>query len=148
MLFLEHAGKLIALEPVEDEEWKRFVRDRDLEASFSPDEVRNLRYRLSPDPNKPLSQQRFSEFLGVSWSTVARWESGGRPDPQITRKLLRLRRVLDAVGDMVKPEYRLAFLEQHHPLLLNLRPIDLLDSEDGAKAVIRLLEGVETGAFA
>lgn len=127
---------------------EHLLNDLSLQATISRDEVRNLRYRLSPDPNKPLSQQRFSEFLGVSWSTVARWESGGRPDPQIARKLLRLRHVLDAVGDMVKPEYRLAFFEQHHPLLLNLRPIDLLDSADGAKAVIRLLEGVETGAFA
>lgn len=33
VLFLEQAGKLIALEPVEDEEWERFVRDVDLQAS-------------------------------------------------------------------------------------------------------------------
>lgn len=111
-------------------------------------EIRNLRRRLSPDPDKPLSQQQFSGFLGVSWSTVARWESGGRPDPRIARKLARLRRVLDALGEMVKPEYRLTFFEQNHPLLLKLRPIDLLDTEDGARTVIRLLEGAETGAFA
>jgi transcriptional regulator with XRE-family HTH domain len=95
-----------------------------------------------------MSQQQFSELLGLSWSTVARWERGGHPDRQMARKLSRLRDALRVLGEMVKPEYRLAFFRQHHPLLLNLRPIDLLDTEEGAMAVIRLLEGAETGAFA
>lgn len=110
-------------------------------ATISPKEIRDLSRRLSPDPDRPLSQQRFSELLGVSWSTVARWESGGRPDAQMARKVIRLRCVLDALGEMVKPEYRLAFLEQRHPLLLKLRPIDLLDTDEGAENVLRLLEG-------
>lgn len=116
--------------------------------TISPKNVRDLRYQLSPDPNKPLTQQQFSELLGVAWSTVARWEGGGRPDAHLARKLARLRRALNALGDMVKREHRLAFFKQHHPLLLNLRPIDLLEAEEGAMAVIRLLEGAETGAFA
>ena len=115
---------------------------------ISPRDIRDLRQRLSGDSTKPLSQQQFSELLGVSWSTVARWERGGRPDDHMVRKLTRLRRALDVLGDMVKREYRLAFFKQHHPLLLNLRPIDLLDGDDGAMAIIRLLEGAETGAFA
>ena len=116
--------------------------------TISPKDIRDLRHRLSPDSNKPLSQQQFSELLGVSWSTVARWEGGGRPDAHMARKLARLRRALNVLGDMVKREHRLAFFKQHHPLLLNLRPIDLLEAEEGAMAVIRLLEGAETGAFA
>ena len=116
--------------------------------TISPKDIRDLRHRLSPDSNKPLTQQLFSELLGVSWSTVARWEGGGRPDAHMARKLARLRRALNALGDMVKREYRLAFFKQHHPLLLNLRPIDLLEAEEGAMVVIRLLEGAETGAFA
>ena len=115
---------------------------------ISPKDIRDLRHRLSPHSTKPLSQQQFSELLGVSWSTVARWERGGRPNQQMGRKLARLQRTLNALGEMIKREYRLAFFKQHHSLLLNLRPIDLLDGEDGAMAVIRLLEGAETGAFA
>src|SRR3990172_10700640 len=116
--------------------------------TISPKDIRDLLHRLSPHSTNPLSQQQFSELLGVSWSTVARWERGGRPDQQMGRKLARLQRTLNALGEMIKREYRLAFFKQHHPLLLNLRPIDLLDGEDGAMAVIRLLEGAETGAFA
>ncbi len=63
-------------------------------------------------------------------------------------KLARLRRALDALGDLIVPEDRLLFFEQHHPLLLRMRSIDVLDTEDGAAAVMRLIEGLESGAFA
>lgn len=119
-----------------------------LRASMSREDIRDLRYRLSPAPRKPLSQQRFSELLNVSWSTVARWESGGQPDVHMAEKLARLRRALDVLGEMINREDRLAFFEQPHPLLLDLRPIDLLSTAKGAEVVIRLLEGAATGAFA
>ena len=111
-------------------------------------EIRDLRCQLSPDPIKPLSQQRFSQLLGVSWSTIARWEAGGAIDARHALKLARLRRVLTTLDDMVTRAYRLAFFEQAHPLLMQLRPIDLLDTEEGTTAVLRQLEAAATGAFA
>ena len=117
-------------------------------SKITTDAIRKLRRRLSPESDKPISQQRFGQLLGVSWSTVARWEGGGRPDAPIVRKLDRLRRVLHLMDDMIRPEDRLAFLEQRHPLLLKLRPVDLLETEDGAIRVIELLESAESGAFA
>ncbi len=112
-------------------------------------QVVDLRRRLSPDPSKPITQERFARFLGVSWSTVARWETGGgHPDPHLAEKLVRLVQVLDVLGDMVVREDRLLFFEQEHPLLLGLRPIDLLDNERGARKVVELLEGASSGAFA
>lgn len=42
---------------------------------------------------------------------------------------------------------KIVSFEQHHPLLLKMRPIDLLDTEEGATAVMRLIEGLESGAF-
>lgn len=113
-----------------------------------PEQIRDLRRRLSSEPDKPISQQRFGDLVGVAWSTVARWEGGSRPDARTTAKLVRLRRALDALGDLIVPEDRLLFFEQHHPLLLKMRPIDLLDTEDGAAAVKRLIESLESGAFA
>jgi len=115
--------------------------------TISLEAIKDLRRRLSPDPKKPISQQRFGEILGVSWSTVARWETGRQPDPTIARKLVNLRRALDALGRMVKPEYRVAFFEHDHPLLANVPPIDLLGSDKGARAVLELLEGARTGSF-
>lgn len=112
------------------------------------EEIRDLRRRLASHPDKPISQQRFGDLLGVAWSTVARWEGGSRPDAKMATKLARLRRALDALGEMVVAEDRLLFFEQHHPLLLKMRPIDLLDTQPGTVAVMRVIESLESGAFA
>ena len=125
----------------------RSVRQRPA-AARSPEQIRELRRRLALRPDKPISQQRFGDLLGVAWSTVARWEGGSRPDAKMATKLARLRRALDALGNLIVPEDRLLFFEQHHPLLLKMRPIDLLDTEQGMAAVMRLIEGLESGAFA
>lgn len=117
-------------------------------AAWGREQIRELRRRLALRPDKPISQQRFGDLLGVAWSTVARWEGGSKPDAKMATKLARLRRALDALGDLVVPEDRLLFFEQHHPLLLKMRPIDLLDTEQGTAAVMRLIEGLESGAFA
>ena len=115
-------------------DWKKMVLDS--------------RWRLSADPRKPGTQERLARLLGVSWSTVARWESTGRVDPPMGRKLARLGRVLDALGEMIVREDRIRFLEEKHPLLLGLRPLDLLDNDSGSEKVVELLEGMETGSFA
>lgn len=119
---------------------------RSADASVA-EQIRTLRRRLAPVPDRPISQQRFSDLLGVAWSTVARWEGGSKPDAKMVTKIARLRIALDALGDLIVPEDRLLFFEQHHPLLLKMRPVDLLDTEQGTAAVMRLIEGLESGAF-
>jgi uncharacterized protein (DUF2384 family) len=121
---------------------------RTTSTGLTPDDIRSIRIQLSPDPLKPVSQQRFSQLLGVSWSTIARWEAGGAIDARHALKLVRLQRVLVVLDEMVTREYRLAFFEQAHPLLMQLRPIDLLDTEEGTAAVLRQLEAAASGAFA
>src|SRR3972149_8234588 len=101
---------------------KHLLKDSLSGVIISPKDIRDLRQRLSPDSTKPLSQQQFSELLGVSWSTVARWERGGRPDQQMGRKLARLQRTLNALGEMIKREYRLAFFNEHPPPPLHRPP--------------------------
>jgi transcriptional regulator with XRE-family HTH domain len=110
-------------------------------------EIRALREALAPTSERPLSQEQLARLLGVSWSTVARWETGGEPGVHMEQKLLRLRRAVELLGDMVAPASRVAFFEQRHPMLLKLRPIDLLETPEGAEAVYRALEAAETGAF-
>ena len=63
------------------------------------------------------------------------------------QKAQRLRRAVEMLGDMVTPEYRVPFFELRHPMLLKLRPIDLLGTPEGAEAVRPVLEAADTGAF-
>jgi len=52
-----------------------------------PNEIRGLRISLD------LSQQKFAEKLGVSITTVVRWETGiTEPSPLALEKLLRLKK--------------------------------------------------------
>lgn len=49
------------------------------------DEIRRIRHKLG------LSQQKFSEKLGVSWVSVCRWENGkNEPKPETIDKILEL----------------------------------------------------------
>ncbi len=109
--------------------------------------IRRLRSELSDDPKKPVTQERFARLVGVAGGTVARWESAGKVDPWMSKKLERLERTLSTMGDMIVTGDRIKFLEQEHPLLVGLRPIDLLDNENGCAKVVELLEGMETGSF-
>lgn len=119
------------------------------EGNISPSDVKSLRRLLPNERGEPITQQKLSDLLGVSWSTVARWETKGRIDPGNAKTIARVLRVIDALGDMVYPESRLVFIEQHHPLLLNMRPIDLLrSSDDGERVVLEQIEGAATGSFA
>ena len=110
--------------------------------------VHRLRRELSPEPERPISQERFGRLLEISWSSVARWERGHRPEPDTARRLVRLAKVLEALGELVAREDRLTFFEQRHPRLLKLRPIDLLNTDDGMAAILEFLKAAETGAFA
>jgi uncharacterized protein (DUF2384 family) len=121
---------------------------RKMETPGWRERIRRLRSRLSGDSGKPMTQERFAQFVGVAAGTVARWESTGRVDPWMSRKMERLEHTLDAMGDMIVREDRVRFLEQEHPLLVGLRPIDLLDNDNGCAKVVELVEGMETGAFA
>jgi DNA-binding transcriptional regulator YiaG len=83
---------------------------------ITPEQIQQLRYHMSLDPAKPLSQQRLSQLLNVSGSTVVRWEVGGPQDSRHALKLARLQRALTALGNLVRSESRVAFLEQPHSL--------------------------------
>lgn len=110
--------------------------------------IRKVRAALSRDSKKPVTQERFARLVGVAGGTVARWESTGKVDPWMCLKLERLERILSTMGEMIVPEDRIKFLEQEHPLLVGLRPVDLLDNDNGCEKVVQLLEGMETGSFA
>ncbi|GEM_PF-5451079 len=110
--------------------------------------LRDLRRRLSPDASRPLTQHQFASFLGVSWSALARWETGKQPEPAIARKIVRLDLVLEILEKVVLREYLVTFFEQRHPLLARCRPIDLLAVEEGFEAVMNQVEGGASGSFA
>lgn len=107
-----------------------------------------VRDALSTDPNKALSQEKLGQLLDVSWRTVARWEGEGPPADRNATKVLNLVHAVELLGNMLRREDRLTFFNSPHPLLLNLRPITLLESDEGAALVFEQIEGAASGSFA
>jgi putative transcriptional regulator len=59
--------------------------------------IKELRRRLR------LTQEQFAQKVGVTYSTVNRWENGNRmPQPFLVRRLLELKEELDAKKGKVR----------------------------------------------
>src|SRR3989338_10782443 len=90
----------------------RKLTAQDLEKNLSQIS-RNLRSRLSDGfLRKPISQQKFAEFLSVTWSTVWRWEKKRNlPHRRVIEKIWRLHLVLQVLEDknVILKEKRLKF---------------------------------------
>ncbi len=80
---------------------------------------------------------------------MVRWEQDGTRPPigRNAKTLAHMAEVIDALGDMIYEEDRLAFFAEPHPLLLNLPPIVLLGHDTGAKRVMEQVEAAATGTF-
>lgn len=113
--------------------------------------LRSLRARLSGDLERSISQQKLSTLLGIAASTVAAWEAQGvakSPSRKARQQLDRLDVCLELLGSMVPPDEVCAFFDEPHPMLLYMRPINLLEREEGYAAVVRVLEQARAGSFA
>lgn len=96
-----------------------------------------------------LSQQQLAHWLNVSLVSVSRWERGyGHPSPREARTLARLAELVAAVGDRLTPKEMTRFFGEAHEDLYNDRPVDVLASEIGYRAVRHLLERLLNAEYA
>lgn len=108
----------------------------------SPAAVRHLRARLG------LTQEEYARMLGVTWTTVSRWERGqARPDARGLAKLARLQELLDLIGDAIRPQDVPRFLSTPHAELRGYPPIELLDNDFGFEALKSLVVAAQSGAY-
>jgi type I restriction enzyme M protein len=72
-----------------------------MEPTAIPEILRTLRVRLGD-----VSQEQLAHRIGVSWSTVSRWENGrGKPSPLAREKLAKVLRatgMADRVGELTE----------------------------------------------
>ena len=61
---------------------------------MTQDEIRQLRQKLG------LTQEEFARRLGVSWNTIARWETGTRKPGKFAQIVLR--QMMDAAEGKAK----------------------------------------------
>jgi transcriptional regulator with XRE-family HTH domain len=83
--------------------------------------VRALREELG------ISQQKLAEVLRVSVRTIARWEGGTEPDPDLRKRMTKLRRwVVDELNEHRDPELVLSWLQTPKERVVTCTPVDLL----------------------
>lgn len=114
-------------------------RVRDL----TPKEIVELRRQLH------LSQQQLAEWLNVSLVSVSRWERNhGHPGAREARTLARLAEMVNAAHSRLAPKEMVRLFGEPHEDIYNDRPVDVLASELGYRAVRQILERLLTGEYA
>lgn len=110
---------------------------------LSPKEIVELRRQLR------LSQQQLADWLNVSLVSVSRWERNqGHPPAREARTLARLAELVNAAPNRLTPREMVRLFAEPHEDLYNDRPVDVLATEFGYRAVRQILERLLTGEYA
>ena len=76
---------------------------------MNDEKIKEIREKVGEAIGSKCSQEKFGQFLGVTWRTVSRWEKGLiEPDNKNTKKLESLESILD---DDEKRDEILSFLK-------------------------------------
>lgn len=97
-----------------------------------------------------LPQDRMLALVGISPRTLFRRRRTGRLDPHESDRVIRLVTVLDATESLFEGDRKAArhWLLQPIKGLGDVAPVELLDSEAGAREVLNLIGRLEHGVFA
>lgn len=89
--------------------------------SVKPDMVVNLRKRLQ------LNQAVFARLLPVSVRSLATLESGSPPTEVVARRLTELRRLTDALTEVIKEEALGKWLQSPNKAFDGLKPLEVIE---------------------
>ena len=74
-----------------------------------------------------LKQPEFARLLPISQRSLATLESGTPPTPVIARRLTELKRLIDALSEIVHEDSLGAWLQQPNDAFEGLKPIEVID---------------------
>jgi transcriptional regulator with XRE-family HTH domain len=96
-----------------------------------------------------LSQESVAQYIEASWPSVSRWERGeAKPVAAMEARLSRVIRLGEALKGVIHPDSLDSFLTSPHPLLRNLPPVDLLQSEYSFRDLMEFVEAAKSGSMA
>ncbi|HEV3029704.1 MAG TPA: helix-turn-helix domain-containing protein [Planctomycetota bacterium] len=110
--------------------------------TWSGHAIRDLRKRLG------ATQEEFAQVLGVTTSSVHRWEAERvTPDRQVGEKLSRLKKIIQLLDKHFRVGGRARFFMTPHPRLEGDRPKDFLGLPSASKRIGDLLKSMLSGDF-
>ena len=74
-----------------------------------------------------LKQPEFARLVPISQRSLATLESGTPPTPVIARRLTELKRLIDALSEIVHEDSLGAWLQQPNDAFDGLKPIEVID---------------------
>jgi DNA-binding transcriptional regulator YiaG len=88
--------------------------------------------RQGPDVNSlcqnyKLRREELGRLTGFSLRALAEWASGKLPSQPAKRRLHEIRRLLDALGEIVKPDAIPSWLHQRNRAFDNLTPLQVIE---------------------
>jgi DNA-binding transcriptional regulator YiaG len=83
--------------------------------------ARDLRSRLR------LNQERFARLIPISTRSLASIELGGTASESVTRRLTEIRRVVDALAEVIDEEALGAWLLEPNQAFGELKPIEVIE---------------------
>ncbi|MGH7136401.1 MAG: hypothetical protein ACREHD_11725 [Pirellulales bacterium] len=74
-----------------------------------------------------MSRERFARLVPMSTRNLSNIESGNAPTPNLSRQLQALRRVLDALCEVIHRDAIGPWLEQPNDAFEGLKPIEVIE---------------------
>ncbi|MEX2286845.1 MAG: hypothetical protein WD648_07130 [Planctomycetaceae bacterium] len=74
-----------------------------------------------------LSRERFARLLPISTRSLASIEQGGVTSEAVTRRVTEIRRVVDALSEVIEEEALGAWLLEPNQAFADLKPIEVIE---------------------
>ena len=91
-----------------------------------------------------VTQDTFTRLTGFSPRAVAHWSQGRKPSESTGRRLMELKRIFGALGELVSPEAIGPWLKEPNPAFDGSTPLQVLERGE-ADRIWRMIYELESG---
>ncbi|HYO45348.1 MAG TPA: antitoxin Xre/MbcA/ParS toxin-binding domain-containing protein [Gemmatimonadota bacterium] len=91
-----------------------------------------------------VTRKDFARMTGYSERSIASWEGGEEPSSKGLQRLNEVKRLKDALADVMKPEYIADWLKTPNDAFQGLKPLEVIERGE-ADRIWRMIYYLESG---
>jgi transcriptional regulator with XRE-family HTH domain len=91
-----------------------------------------------------ITRKEFARLTGYSERSIASWEAGEEPSSKGLQRLNEIRRMKDALADVIKPEHIADWLKTPNDAFGDLKPIEVIERGE-ADRIWKMVYYLESG---
>ena len=92
-----------------------------------------------------VTRKTFSRIIGYSERAIASWESGSEPGPKGLKRLNEVRRLWQALANVMEPEFIADWLKTPNDAFGELKPIEVIERGETDR-IWRMIYYLESGS--